>query len=122
MHSSSTADSVSQLFSALSETLHNQLRQVTNEKHEMTEEAHRLAKTIRQMEASLEDNKANPNHEDRDDEHITYPLTRCLQGLKEKYNHVSKMHRERFEQVRSKYSPVTSRHPGLTHGRTRRGP
>ena len=48
-----------ELFSALSETLHNQLRQVTNEKHEMTEEAHRLMKTIKQMEASLDDNKRN---------------------------------------------------------------
>jgi CRP-like cAMP-binding protein len=42
---------VPQLFSALSETLHNQLKLVTNEKHEMTEEAHRLMKTIKQMEA-----------------------------------------------------------------------
>jgi protein regulator of cytokinesis 1 len=89
-----------QLFSALSEALHNQLKQVTNEKHEMTEEAHRLAKTIRQMEAALEDNKPNPNFDDVDDARITYPLTRCLQGLKDKYNAVSKLHRERFEQVR----------------------
>ena len=89
-----------QLFSALSETLHNQLRQVTNEKHEMTEEAHRLVKTIRQMEDSLEDNKPNANYETHDDGTVTYPLTRCLQGLKEKYNSVSRMHRERFEQVR----------------------
>jgi protein regulator of cytokinesis 1 len=89
-----------QLFSALSETLHNQLKQVTNEKHEMTEEAHRLLKTIRQMEAALEDNKPNPNYDDHDDTAITYPLTRCLQGLKERYGAVSKLHRERFEQVR----------------------
>jgi protein regulator of cytokinesis 1 len=89
-----------QLFSALSETLHSQLRQVTNEKHEMTEEAHRLLKTIRQMEASLEDNKPNPNYEDHDDKAITFPLTRCLKDLKERYNSVSKMHKERFEQVR----------------------
>ncbi|KAF2825676.1 hypothetical protein CC86DRAFT_293456 [Ophiobolus disseminans] len=89
-----------ELFSALSETLHNQLRQVTNEKHEMTEEAQRLMKTIKQMEASLEDNKPNPNYDDHNHASITYPLTRCLQGLKEKYNAVSKLHRERFEQVR----------------------
>ncbi|KAF1837786.1 hypothetical protein BDW02DRAFT_595273 [Decorospora gaudefroyi] len=89
-----------ELFSALSETLHNQLRQVTNEKHEMTEEAHRLLKTIRQMEASLEDNKPNPNYEDHEDKAVTYPLTRCLQGLKDRYNAVSKLHQERFEQVR----------------------
>lgn len=90
-----------QLFSALSETLHSQLRQVTNEKHEMTEEAHRLIKTIRQMEAALEDNKPNPNYEANDGMGVTYPLTRCMKELKEKYNAVSKLHRERFEQVRS---------------------
>ncbi|EMD88014.1 hypothetical protein COCHEDRAFT_1111023 [Bipolaris maydis C5] len=90
-----------ELFSALSETLHNQLRQVTNEKHEMTEEAHRLLKTIRQMEASLDDSRPNPNYEDHDDDDaITFPLTRCLQSLKEKYNSVSRRHQERFEQVR----------------------
>ncbi|KAF2189067.1 hypothetical protein K469DRAFT_684323 [Zopfia rhizophila CBS 207.26] len=90
-----------ELFSALSETLHNQLRQVTNEKHEMTEEAHRLIKTINQMEASLEDNKLSSAYRLEDgDTKVTYPLTRCLQALKEKYNAVSKLHRERFEQVR----------------------
>ncbi|KAF2873867.1 protein regulator of cytokinesis 1 [Massariosphaeria phaeospora] len=89
-----------ELFSALSETLHNQLRQVTNEKHEITEEVHRLIKTIKQMEASLDDNKPNPNYETNDETKVTYPLTRCLQGLKEKYNAVSKLHQERFEQVR----------------------
>lgn len=89
-----------ELFSALSETLHNQLRQVTNEKHEMTEEAHRLIKTIKQMEASLDDDKKNPNYEDHDEAAVSYPLTRCLSALKEKYNAISKMHRERFEQVR----------------------
>ncbi|XP_014551944.1 hypothetical protein COCVIDRAFT_41812 [Bipolaris victoriae FI3] len=90
-----------ELFSALSETLHSQLRQVTNEKHEMTEEAHRLLKTIRQMEASLDDSRPNPNYDDHDDDDaITFPLTRCLQSLKERYNSVSRRHQERFEQVR----------------------
>ncbi|KAF2809238.1 uncharacterized protein BDZ99DRAFT_389705 [Mytilinidion resinicola] len=90
-----------ELFSALSETLHNQLRVVTNEKHEMTEEARRLSKTIKQMEASLDDRKSNSAYDlDDSDSKITYPLTRCLQTLKEKYNTVSKLHRERFEQVK----------------------
>ncbi|KAF2466101.1 uncharacterized protein BDR25DRAFT_294175 [Lindgomyces ingoldianus] len=90
-----------ELFSALSETLHNQLRHVTNEKHEMTEEAHRLIKTIRQMETSLEDKKPNAGYElDDKNMKVTYPLTRCLQTLKEKFNAVGKLHRERFEQVR----------------------
>jgi protein regulator of cytokinesis 1 len=66
----------------------------------MTEEAHRLMKTIKQMEASLEDNKPNPNYDNHDDTPVTYPLTRCVQSLKEKYNAISKLHRERFEQVR----------------------
>ncbi|KAF2438319.1 protein regulator of cytokinesis 1 [Karstenula rhodostoma CBS 690.94] len=89
-----------ELFSALSETLHSQLKQTTNEKHEMTEEAERLISTIRQMEASLDDNKPNPNYDVEDDLEVTYPLTRCLKELKEKYSSVSKLHRERFEQVR----------------------
>jgi protein regulator of cytokinesis 1 len=68
----------------------------------MTEEAHRLMKTIKEMEASLDDNKNNPSYGSDDDADVTYPLTRCLQGLKEKHNKISKIHRERFEQVRSR--------------------
>ncbi|XPS92701.1 Microtubule bundling protein [Ascochyta lentis] len=88
-----------ELFSALSDTLHGQLRTVTNEKHEMTEEAQRLIKTIKQMEASLNDNKTSPKYKN-DEPQVTYPLTRCLKTLKEKYNAVHKQHQERFEQVR----------------------
>ncbi|KAF2200372.1 hypothetical protein GQ43DRAFT_374023 [Delitschia confertaspora ATCC 74209] len=88
-----------ELFSALSETLHNQLKLVTNEKHNLSEQARNLIVAIRQMEASLEDHKPSPNYE-VDDRDITYPLNRCVQSLKEKYNAVSKLHRERFEQVR----------------------
>ncbi|KAF2762847.1 hypothetical protein EJ05DRAFT_471806 [Pseudovirgaria hyperparasitica] len=90
-----------ELFSALSETLHNQLKIVTNEKHELTEEAHRLVSTIQQMEDSLEDVK--PNHAypvDTASTQVTYPLMRCIQGLKEKYNVVHKLHKERLEQVK----------------------
>jgi len=87
------------LFSALSDTLHQQLRQVTKEKHDMADEARRLLKTIRQMEASL-DGDRSPSHDDADDAAISYPLTRCLAGLRERHSAVSKRHRERFEQVR----------------------
>jgi len=73
----------------------------------MTEDAHRLIKTIRQMESSLDDNKRNSNYDRDDGLEVTYPLTRCLKELKEKYNTVSKLHRERFEQVRSMSSPTT---------------
>jgi protein regulator of cytokinesis 1 len=66
----------------------------------MTEEAHRLIKTIKQMEASLEDNKKSPKYKNGEPQ-VTYPLTRCLKALKEKYNAVQKMHQERFKQVQS---------------------
>jgi protein regulator of cytokinesis 1 len=69
----------------------------------MTEEAHRLIQTIKDMEASLEDNKNSSSYGDNHgDVQVTYPLTRCVQSLKEKYNAVNKMHRERFQQVRSR--------------------
>lgn len=71
----------------------------------MTEEAERLIRTIRQMKAALDDNKPNPNYERDDGLELTYPLTRCLKELKEKHSSVSKLHRERFEQVRSTSLP-----------------
>lgn len=76
---------------------------MTNEKHELTEEAQRLIKTIQQMEASMSDSKTSPKYRD-DEPQITYPLTRCLKTLKDKYNAVARQHQERFEQVRSKSS------------------
>lgn len=82
-----------------------------SEKNEMVEEAHRIIKNIKQMEASLDDTKAR--HElDFEDQalKVTYPLSRCLQVLKEKHNSIAKIHRERFEQVKSGYlrTPYTS--------------
>lgn len=103
----------SELFTALSETLHNQLRLVTAEKTELTEEAHRIIKTIKQMEASLEDPKLNNTYQlDNKDLRVTAPLIQCLQGLKEKYNSIAKIHRERFEQVKSQ-SPESFERIGL---------
>ena len=75
----------------------------------MVEEAHRIIKNIKQMEASLDDTKAR--HElDYEDQalKVTYPLTRCLQVLKEKHNSIAKIHRERFEQVKSMYTSTPS--------------
>ena len=67
------------------------------------EEAHRIIRTIRQMEASLEDHKVTTSYRlDSEDLQVTLPLNRCLQGLKETYNTVAKLHRERFEQVKSR--------------------
>lgn len=82
-----------------------------SEKNEMTEEAHRIIKNIKQMEASLDDTKAKDEFELEDEElKVTYPLIRCLQILKEKHNTIAKLHRERFEQVKSGYtsSPCTT--------------
>ncbi|KAF7930436.1 uncharacterized protein EAE98_004836 [Botrytis deweyae] len=91
----------SELFVALSETLHNQVRLVADEKNDLTEEARRIITTIKQMEASLDDDKDHHEYEPEDEDlQITYPLMQCLQGLKEKHLHISKIHRERFEQVK----------------------
>jgi protein regulator of cytokinesis 1 len=92
------------LFSALSEALNNQVRIVTSEKKEMMDEAQKMITTIRQMEASLDDNKPRrERHSDEDQLKVTYPLTRCLQVLKEKHTQTSRLHRERYEQVKSKW-------------------
>lgn len=69
----------------------------------MTEEALRIITTIKQMEASLDDNKSRLEYEPEDEDlKITYPLIRCLQGLKEKHFQIAKLHKERFEQIKSK--------------------
>ncbi|KAI1751446.1 microtubule associated protein-domain-containing protein [Xylaria castorea] len=88
-----------ELFAALSETLNNQVKAVTIEKKEMVDEAERIITLIRQMETSLDDAKAQHNPGD-DDVQVTFPLTQCLKVLKEKYMQISKLHRERFEQVK----------------------
>lgn len=94
---------LTKLFAALSETLQNQVRRVTSEKNEMTEEAQRIITTIRQMEASLDDRKSRHEYEAEDEDFkITYPLAKCLQGLKEKHSQIARLHKERFEQVKSK--------------------
>lgn len=61
------------------------------------------------MEASLEDRATNDQYQHEDNDLVvTVPLMRCLQTLKEKHNTVAKVHRERFEQVKSEpYSAVS---------------
>jgi Ase1/PRC1/MAP65 family protein len=72
------------------------------EKDKMTQEAQRLITSIQQMEASLGDERANGQYElNRDDLRITYPLIRCISFLREKNEAMAKLHRERFEQVKS---------------------
>ena len=68
----------------------------------MVDDAQRTISAIRQMEASLDDTRSRRDYETNEDLQVTYPLTRCLHGLKEKHLQISKIHRERFEQVRSK--------------------
>lgn len=83
--------------------MHNQLNLVAKEKHELTEEAQRLIKTIRQMERSLDDSRpsASSDYEsDLDGLKVTFPLLDCIQTLKEKHHTVSRLHRERYEQVK----------------------
>ncbi|KAH8673831.1 microtubule associated protein-domain-containing protein [Xylariales sp. PMI_506] len=87
-----------ELFEALSETLHNQVKSVTLEKQQMVDEANRIITVIRQMEVSLDDAKAQRSHQD--DLKITYPLARCLATLKEKHTQIGRLHKERFEQVK----------------------
>lgn len=73
------------------------------EKKEMIEEAQKIITTVRQMEASLDDTKSHRDYQPKEDKDlkITYPLTRCLRVLKEKHAQVGRLHRERFEQVKS---------------------
>ncbi|RMX84130.1 hypothetical protein D0869_04795 [Hortaea werneckii] len=89
----------SELFSALSETLHNQLNAVAKEKHDLTEQAQALIKTIKQMERSLDDSRSSSEF-DAENLKVTFPLHSCIQSLKEKQHTISKLHRERYEQVK----------------------
>lgn len=53
------------------------------------------------MEGSLDDEKQNGGYDlENTGLCVTYPLNQCLRDLKEKYNTVSRLHRERFEQVK----------------------
>ena len=103
----------SELFAALSETLHNQLRLVTkyvvdrfvivanvrSEKHELAEKAETLITTIKQMQVSLDGKNANQSFDHQ--LKVSYPLKPCLKLLSEKHAAVSKVHRERYEHVKS---------------------
>lgn len=85
----------------MSETLHNQLNLVAKEKHDLTEEAHRLIKSIRQMERSLDDTRPEDDYGlEREGLTVTTPLLDCIQALKAKHHTITKLHRERYEQVK----------------------
>lgn len=88
----------------------------------MTEEAQQLIIAIQQMEGSLVDERANGQYYlDQDDLRVTYPLNRCLMSLREKHGAMSKLHRERFEQVKSKQLPHSPEELPANDHRTCRG-
>jgi protein regulator of cytokinesis 1 len=72
-----------------------------SEKQDMIAEAEHLINTIKQMEVALDDEKANGQYELDNDVQVTFPLNRCIVALKEKYSAISRLHRERYEQVKS---------------------
>jgi protein regulator of cytokinesis 1 len=78
------------------------LTYIPREKHDLTDEARRLIKSIRQMEAALVDDKPHRDSDYQDsDLNITLPLRDCITSLREKQNTVAKIHRERYEQIKS---------------------
>lgn len=80
----------------------------------MVDEAKKIITVVRQMETSLDDSKNRRDYQDDEDLTITYPLVRCLQALKEKHGQISRLHKERFEQVKSTFhvafSPRVHKH------------
>lgn len=52
------------------------------------------------MEASLDDDKDRGYDVETNGLRVNFPLIDCLRDLKEKYNIVSRLHRERFDQVK----------------------
>jgi protein regulator of cytokinesis 1 len=69
----------------------------------MIEEAHKMINSIRQMESSLYGKRLTHEYQgESDDLKVTFPLSRCLQVLKEKHINVGRAHKERFEQVKSR--------------------
>lgn len=74
-----------------------------SEKNDMIGEANHLITTIKQMAASLDDDTYSARRASDDPSlRVTLPLNSCLAQLREKHATVSKLHRERFEQVKSK--------------------
>ncbi|PFH56691.1 hypothetical protein XA68_16136 [Ophiocordyceps unilateralis] len=76
----------------------------------MMDQAKQTITAIRQMEASLDGSRpASSRSMDPDDDlAITYPLTRCLQTLRDKHMHISRLHRDRFEQVKKLVDALVS--------------
>lgn len=57
------------------------------------------------MEVALDDTKPQSDDYLSDsDLQVTYPLLSCIQTLKEKHHTLSKIHRERYEEVKSAHA------------------
>jgi Ase1/PRC1/MAP65 family protein len=58
------------------------------------------------MSLSLDDSSPRLRHDqaDADGLAVTFPLARCLQTLREKHSHIGRLYRERFEQVKSRWT------------------
>ncbi|ODH47537.1 hypothetical protein GX48_06343 [Paracoccidioides brasiliensis] len=89
-----------ELFASLSDTLQSHLRRADCEKSDMISEAQQIIELIKQMEASLDDVAKHDRKVEDPELRVTFPLNLCLKVLKEKYAIISKIHRERFEQIK----------------------
>jgi Ase1/PRC1/MAP65 family protein len=67
----------------------------------MAEECEKLVTTIKQMHIGLDGKDAT--HALDDELQVTYPLQACLQELRDKHKTIAKLHRERYEQVKSTF-------------------
>ena len=68
------------------------------------------------MEAALDETKSQEDFDREDDDlRVTYPLLECLEHLKRKHQTISRLHRERYDQVKSRqYGPgISNRHTDL---------
>jgi len=76
----------------------------------LIEEAKHVLATTQQLEASLDGGQSNNQTPNFDyTSQITFPLIDCLRALKEKQRSVSRLHQERFEQVKSAHDIHKSR-------------
>lgn len=86
------------VYAALSATLQDQLRTVSQDKTKIADECRQLKSQIKQLQHSLGDIVDYDN--DDEESSINVPLLKCLQGLKEKHKMVKKRHAERYDSIK----------------------
>lgn len=84
------------------------------EKAGLEEEAQQVITSIQQLSASLEDEPRDKAAYSKDLK-ITYPLRDCIDTLRERLGAVQRLHKERFEQVKSTFCHNCPP-PHSTHG------